>query len=331
MYENYNYEKEEVKEEKKDNNKITIIIGIIIGVLLIGVGLFLLFGLKKEKPNVTPLMYEVTKEGSDNKIYLFGSIHFANIEDMIFPSYLTDAYNDTDYLACEFDINKFLEEVDQTELAQGYLYMDGTTLRDHINVNLYNQIIDYVKENYGYTEDISSRFHLTYIEALITQQLLIKTGINSTKGIDTYFLNKAHEDNKNILEVESFELQDKMQKSFSDRYYELTIEDALNNQDKSVDDLKKLYEVWKRGNEKEIEEIAITSDYSKYSEDDIKLFNNVQYKMLDERNIGMANKLKEYFNDNKKVFYMVGAAHLVGDNGIANLLKQDGYTVKIVK
>ena len=52
--------------------------------------------------------------------------------------------------------------------------------------------------------------------------------------------------------------------------------------------------------------------------------------LLFDRNIGMANKLKEYFNDNKKVFYMVGAAHLVGDKGIAKLLENDGYNVKKV-
>ena len=104
------------------------------------------------------------------------------------------------------------------------------------------------------------------------------------------------------------------------------------NKKVSTDDLKKLYEAWKRGNEKEIAEIAIEeADESIYSEADIKIMNDVSYKMLDERNVGMANKLKEYFNDNKKVFYMVGAAHLVGDHGIANLLKQDGYTVKIIK
>ena len=42
----------------------------------------------------------------------------------------------------------------------------------------------------------------------------------------------------------------------------------------------------------------------------------------------MKNKLEEFFNEDKKVFFMVGAAHLVGENGIANLLVQDGYTVK---
>jgi uncharacterized protein YbaP (TraB family) len=28
---------------------------------------------------------------------------------------------------------------------------------------------------------------------------------------------------------------------------------------------------------------------------------------------------------------MVGAGHLIGENGIASLLEKDGYTVKIIK
>ena len=53
--------------------------------------------------------------------------------------------------------------------------------------------------------------------------------------------------------------------------------------------------------------------------------------MLDDRNIGMKDKLEEYFNNGYDVFYMVGAAHLLGDKGIAKLVEQDGYTVKLVK
>ena len=53
--------------------------------------------------------------------------------------------------------------------------------------------------------------------------------------------------------------------------------------------------------------------------------------MLDDRNIGMKNKLEEYFNNGYTVFYMVGTAHLIGDQGIAKLVELDGYTVTRVK
>ena len=286
----------------------------------------------KKLEEVTPLMYEITKEGSNNKIYLFGSVHVANISDIEFPKYLTDAYENSDYLACEFDIVKFLEEIDQQELVKDYIYQDGTTLKDHLSKDVYDKVVKFIKDNYGYGEETTQMLNTIYIESLITQYLAKEAKINTNEGVDTYFLNKAHKEKKNILEVESYELQSNMEKSFPDRYYELSLIDFFNDPDKQVDDLKKLYELWKKGDEKEITELVLQEvDESKYTEEDLEILKDANYKMLDERNIGMKNKLEEYFNSNKKVLFMVGTAHLVGDNGIANLLKQDGYTVKVIK
>ena len=338
MYNDYNENLDDVVS-KKNHNNLWIAIGFVVLVALI-IGAYFLFFKKEEKltppekqlEKVTPLMYEVTKEGSDNKIYLFGSIHFANINDIEFPKYLMDAYNNSDYLACEFDINKFLETVDQTELAQSYLYNDGTTLKDHVSSEMYDKIVTWVKENFGYTEEVTMKFSLTYVESLMTQYILGKSGISNNTGIDTHFIDKAHKENKEVLEVESYEFQAEMEKNFPDKYYEITIREFLNDPDKSVQELKELYAAWCGGDEKEIEKVAIEeADESKYTAEEIEIFKKVNKAMLDDRNIGMVNKFKEYFNDNKKVLYMVGAAHLVGENGIANLLKQDGYTVKIVK
>ena len=40
--------------------------------------------------------------------------------------------------------------------------------------------------------------------------------------------------------------------------------------------------------------------------------------------------VKDLLAEGRNVFYMVGAAHYVGDKGIVALLKSDGYTVERV-
>ncbi len=39
---------------------------------------------------------------------------------------------------------------------------------------------------------------------------------------------------------------------------------------------------------------------------------------------------KRYMAENKNVFFVVGIGHMLGDGGIVDLLKQDGYTVEKV-
>src|SRR5690606_16752598 len=52
-------------------------------------------------------------------------------------------------------------------------------------------------------------------------------------------------------------------------------------------------------------------------------------KMLDNRNKNWIQKIIEFANE-QRVFFGVGAGHLPGDNGVINLLRKEGYTVKPV-
>jgi len=47
--------------------------------------------------------------------------------------------------------------------------------------------------------------------------------------------------------------------------------------------------------------------------------------MITDRNIHMANKIKQEFDAKKSLFVVVGAGHIVGEKGLVDLLKKDGY------
>ena len=286
-----------------------------------------------EKEQITPLMYEITKEGSNNKIYLIGSIHFADLEKIEFPKYVTDAYDKSDYLACEFDILKAVENIDQNEATKDYFYTYPDSLEKHVSNDTYKKIVKFMNEQFKYTEERVKTMSLEYIESMLTQLVLANSNIGAQSGgVDTYYLDKAHNENKKILEVESYEFQSKLTKSFPDRVQELSILNTIDYYQKSIDELNKLYESWKYGKVDELEKLLIDiEDEDNYTKEDLDMMIDYNKKMLDDRNIGMKNKLEEYFDKNYKVFYMVGAGHLIGENGIASLLEKDGYTVKIIK
>ncbi len=47
-----------------------------------------------------------------------------------------------------------------------------------------------------------------------------------------------------------------------------------------------------------------------------------------ERNRQMAEKIEEYIHSNKTIFVVVGAAHVVGKDGILQILRRKGYFIK---
>lgn len=322
----------------KNKNRLISLIIILAGIVLIcsGIGYHIFNNgsnnstrnPKKEK--ITPLMYEVTKEGSDNKMYLFGSIHVADLSKIEMPKYILDAYNDSKYLALEYDLTKLnIEE----ELRQGKLsvYSDGTTLKDHLRESTYNKLIEYMNKNKLMDEDSMKNDKPFVVAQLITLYQVADSGLKVEDGIDIYFGQKALEDKKEILEVETAQEQFDLLASFPDRLYDIMIDESIKYYDESVSGLKELFEAWKKGDPDLIEQIESGSismeGNEKYSESELKMFKEYDEALVLNRNISMAEKFDEFFNNNYRTFFNVGAAHLVGDNGIAALLTQKGYKV----
>ena len=285
---------------------------------------------EKTKEEITPLMYEVTKDGSNNKIYLFGSIHVANLNEFNFPKYVMDAYNKSKYLACEFDVVEYEKDTDeQMNDIMKMAYTDGTTIKEHISKDTYNKLVKFLTEKNLYTSiyDIYKPF---FFQSLLTIALTSDAKINAETGIDNYFLKQAKKDNKNILEVESSSYQTDLLLGFSDSLYELILKESIDNYDEELENLKKLYAYWKSGNIDKLLEISnddleIKDNYTKKQVEEINEYNK---KVVDDRNISMTNKLIEYFNNNYDTFYMVGTLHLIGESGIAKQLEAKGFTVK---
>jgi len=53
-------------------------------------------------------------------------------------------------------------------------------------------------------------------------------------------------------------------------------------------------------------------------------------KMLDNRNADWLTKMPGIMNE-KPTLFAVGAGHLLGENGVLNLLRKAGYTVEPVQ
>ena len=73
-----------------------------------------------------------------------------------------------------------------------------------------------------------------------------------------------------------------------------------------------------------------TSKIFSMTTDDKFMDNEAQKFMLDIRNKNWIVKMPEMMKQHS-VFFAVGAAHLSGENGVINLLRQAGYTVKSIE
>ena len=281
----------------------------------------------------TPLLYKAT---SDNgaEVWLFGSIHVGNDDMYPLPDYVNNAYNEADSLAVEVDV------IDMEENAMEYIadyqkvmYLDGTTIKDHISEDLYNDAVKILEDNDYYTSMLDY-YYPSMWSSFIEVFEYENCGYDSKKGIDMHLLNLAKENKKNIVEIESASSQITLLGEFSEELQILQLEEVVAgyNTEESKTYLKDLVSAWTSGNEESITAIICEDSSSEdYTEEEMKLLEEYNQKMLVDRNILMADFAEKALKDGDSVFICVGTAHIVGEGAMVDLLRDRGYTVEIVK
>ncbi|MGZ6203111.1 MAG: TraB/GumN family protein, partial [Thermodesulfobacteriota bacterium] len=148
-----------------------------------------------------------------------------------------------------------------------------------------------------------------------------KLGLDPKLGIDMYFLSKA-QGKKKILELESLDYQIGVLSGLSDKDQELFLVHTLKDLNVLEQELDKMIRAWTSGDTKAMEALMTRS----VSED--KRLSSIYEKLVYERNKEMAMKIKNFLKAKETYFIIVGAGHLVGNEGIIELLTRDGYRVE---
>ena len=281
---------------------------------------------EKENNEATPLFYKISDKNNTN-IYLLGSIHAA--DDSIYPlnDTIMNSFNDSDYLAVEVDTLSLQNNFDLSlKLAEKMMYNDSTTIKNHIGDELYNKMVNFLKEKKSYSS-LYDNYKPVFFESLFENLIINDAKLKSESGIDTYFLSLASENNKKILEVESAEFQYNLLLNTPLELDKIIIEEYIDNYDLNVSQMKDLYELWKKGDKEQLENILINSENQNATEEEKKLMENYNQSLIIDRNYGMANVLENYFEKKQNVFCVVGLGHVIGDEGIINLLQKRGYDV----
>jgi uncharacterized protein YbaP (TraB family) len=155
--------------------------------------------------------------------------------------------------------------------------------------------------------------------SMTAEQMQYKSiGMGQESGIDFYFLNKAKKAKKEIIELESIAFQMSVFSEFdkiSDPYIKYTLSKSPEND--ADHDILELIEAWKSGDEDKIVKIINKTP------DDFPQLKTLMEKLLDDRNVTMSAKIQEYLQKGGTYFIVVGAAHIVGEKGIVDILKKD--------
>lgn len=266
-----------------------------------------------DSSNKKNFLWEVKSDSST--VYLLGSIHIGKKEMYPLNPIIENAFDECNNLVVEVDI----KDIGITTKTLEIMYSGDSTVKDELSEYRYEKWKEIAK--YCNTPSIMiNKFRLGYSLIFLELKKLLELGFMPDFGVDMYFLNKA--EGKKILELETPDSQTELMNSIVYSVDTNMIDIELFKP--GVEIIDSLMYAWENGDSKYLEEIII-------SQDSIFSFggNDINYKLNDERNFKMVEIIEDYLKSNDKYFVIVGAAHLVGENGIINLLtRKNKYFIK---
>ena len=262
-------------------------------------------------------LWKVSKNGSE--LYLGGTIHVLKKEDYPLPAEFTEAFEKSDQLILEANIDMAKTPEFGQRVAKLLTYTAGSSLKDVLKHNTLLKL-----ENHLTARGMKVDQFLNYKPSMIVLFLSIiefkKMGMVEI-GVDEYFHIKAKKVGKSI---EYFETVDEQLSFISTMSLGNEDEIILNTIDE-VSQIESMMAVikmaWLNGDESKMANAIISDMTRDYPE--------LYQTLLVKRNKAWMPGIERMLTNKKIELILVGSMHLVGNDGLLQQLRNKGYKVEL--
>lgn len=261
------------------------------------------------------LLFEISGKGLAKPSYIFGTFHILCPTDMLPMDKFAPYVSGVDQMVMEIDMD---DPAEVGSMAAGAAMSDGKTIKDLLTAEQYTKVDEMFKNTIGVSVDRVNMLKPSILSVVvITNPKMFGC---SPSSYELSFVKLASEGKKPIYGLETVAFQSKVLDVSLEKQAESLVEMTKNPQ-KSVDELKKVIQVYKEQDVDKLRAAAVDQDSSDAE------FNK---KVIDERNASWLPKIEAFIKD-KPTFIAVGAGHLGGDSGVIRLLRARGYNVKPIR
>jgi len=256
--------------------------------------------------------------GKGGAVYLVGSVHLLSSDFYPLPPSLDAAYKDSDLLLEEVDMAELTDPVSQMALLSKGMLPSSTPLDTVISPATY-ALLTKRAEALG-VPAAPFKMLKPWMAALTLVQLeWQQAGFDPQLGLDKHFYDRAKADGKTTQGLETSEYQVSRLDGLSMEQQERLLAESVKELDEERANMKKLVDGWRAGDVAAVERIVLS---------ELKAEPALYQRLLVERNRNWLPKIEALFARPRRALVVVGAAHLVGPDGLIAALKAKGYTVE---
>jgi len=253
-----------------------------------------------------------------NTVYFGGTVHMLRASDYPLPAAFEQAYAAADNLYFEIDLDEMNALGTQMSLMQALMYTDGRNLQSVLNEEAYKALETYIADlgiPMLLLQNMKPGMLTSTLEIMAFQSLGF-----TQQGVDLYFHQQAKRDGKPIAGLESIQEQVSFLAGLGEGEESEFILLSLRDLETIAVDIESMLGPWREGNVAELDALFVDSMKEETPE---------AYELLVAgRNRSWMQELEAMFTDSDTEFVLVGVAHLIGNNGLIEMLRARGYTVR---
>ena len=256
--------------------------------------------------------------GKGSVVYLVGSVHVLSADFYPVDAALNSAYNDADLLVEELDLAEMSDPTSQMAMLSHGMLPSATPLDKVISPATYALVTKRITD-LGLPMEPFKMLKPWTVALMLQAVEWQNAGLDPELGLDKHFYDRAQTDKKSVKGLETTDFQISRFDGMTMEQQERLLAESLKDVDTEKANMTKLVTAWRAGDVQTVERLVLAE-----LKDDPMLYQ----RLLVERNKTWLPKIEALFARSGHAFVVVGAAHLVGPDGVVALLKAKGYKVE---
>jgi uncharacterized protein len=254
----------------------------------------------------------------DSTVYLLGSVHLLKPDIYPLSEAMEQAFVDSSKLVLEVNLDSLNSPDAQRIVLAKALLPAGKTLTEILSPATYQAVRQKV-EALGLDIEALKRMKPWFLSLSLVTLKMQQLGYEAQHGVDRHFFERAKKMKKDVLGLETADFQLNLLDSLPAKTQEESLLQTLKELDQFETEFEQIMHAWATGQEKQLSNLLLES---------FKEYPDIYAKLISERNRNWLPKIESHLQGGIKTLVVVGAAHLVGRDGVVELLKQKGYSVE---
>jgi len=255
--------------------------------------------------------------GTQGTVYLVGSVHMLTKDYYPLSAALDQAFKESDLLVEELNLAEMLAPESQLAMLTRGMLPSGQSLDAVISKATFD-LVSARANALGLPVEPLKRFKPWALALMLLGMEWQKAGFEPDLGLDKHFFDRATAEGKGVqgLETVAFQISrfDEMSMPDQDRL----LRQSLTELETEKAAVTTMANAWRAGDVATIEKFVLQ---------DVKSDPVMYRRLIVERNQNWLPRIQELFTRAKPAFVVVGAAHLIGPDGLLAMLRARGYTL----